>query len=170
MLERTLNGSARMLSDILAMHDAHAFGQSQRLREYMRAFAEPFAIEANLGLGIGGHALANRLRHHPAGGAGKSPAPAGRWLERRPTWWRECPQIGHNLLSHIPRLESVAAVVLYQNKNFDGTGFPSDKTAGEDIPIGARILRVLQDLLEYESAQASKDKAFGKHDTVPRPL
>jgi response regulator RpfG family c-di-GMP phosphodiesterase len=40
VLERTLNGSAKVLSDILAVHDAHAFGQSQRLREYMRAFAE----------------------------------------------------------------------------------------------------------------------------------
>jgi response regulator RpfG family c-di-GMP phosphodiesterase len=70
------------------------------------------------------------------------------------------PQIGHSLLSHIPRLESVAAVVLYQNKNFDGTGFPSDKIAGEDIPIGARILRVLQDLMAYESAKGSKAKAL----------
>jgi response regulator RpfG family c-di-GMP phosphodiesterase len=70
------------------------------------------------------------------------------------------PEIGSNLLSHIPRLESVAAVVLYQNKNFDGTGFPADRVAGEDIPIGARILRVLRDLLGYESANASKHKAL----------
>jgi response regulator RpfG family c-di-GMP phosphodiesterase len=70
------------------------------------------------------------------------------------------PQIGHDLLSHVPRLESAAAIVLYQNKNFDGTGFPSDKVSGEDIPIGARILRVLQDILAYESANASKAKAL----------
>jgi hypothetical protein len=73
---------------------------------------------------------------------------------------RRVPQIGHDLLSHIPRLESAAAVVLYQNKNFDGTGFPVDKIAGEDIPIGARILRVLQDLVAHESDKASKAKAL----------
>jgi HD-GYP domain-containing protein (c-di-GMP phosphodiesterase class II) len=70
------------------------------------------------------------------------------------------PQIGYNLLSHIPRLESVAAAILYQNKNFDGTGFPFDTIVGEDIPIGARILRVLQDLLAHHSAGASKAEAF----------
>jgi response regulator RpfG family c-di-GMP phosphodiesterase len=159
VLERTLNGSARMLSDILAMHDAHAFGKSQRLREYMRAFADAFAIEANLGPGIGGHALANRLRHHPASRAGTLPCrpPAGRGGGRHDG--ARAANRPH-LLSHIPRLESVAAVVLYQNKNFDGTGFPADKIAGEDIPIGARILRVLQDLMAYESAKGSKAKAL----------
>jgi len=73
---------------------------------------------------------------------------------------RRVPQIGHDLLSHIPRLESAAAVILYQSKNFDGTGFPVDKIAGEDIPIGARILRVLQDMVAHESAKASKAKAL----------
>ena len=94
------------------------------------------------------------------GGWKRSRSPATNWSAPEAEMVARVPQIGYNLLSHIPRLESVAAVVLYQNKNFDGTGFPADKVAGEEIPIGARILRVLQDLLEYESAKASKDKAL----------
>jgi hypothetical protein len=77
------------------------------------------------------------------------------------------PQIGHTLLSRIPRLESVAAVILYQNKNFDGSGFPVDDVAGAQIPIGARILRVLRDLITYESAEASKAKALENMTRFP---
>ncbi|HEV7928062.1 MAG TPA: HD domain-containing phosphohydrolase [Verrucomicrobiae bacterium] len=159
VLEQTLNGSARMLSDILAMHDAQSFGKSQRLREYIRAFADHLQLKQTWDLELAAmlsqigyvtipHAVLARSR------AGVTPSAAEADMIRR------VPQIGHDLLSHIPRLESAAAVVLYQNKNFDGTGFPVDKIAGEDIPIGARILRVLQDLVAHESDKASKAKAL----------
>ena len=159
VLERTLNGSARMLSDILAMHDAHSFGKSQRLHEYIKAFAEHLQLKQTWDLELAAmlsqigcvtipQALLARSR------AGVPLAAAEAEMVRR------VPQIGHDLLSHIPRLESAAAVILYQSKNFDGTGFPVDKIAGEDIPIGARILRVLQDMVAHESAKASKAKAL----------
>ena len=72
------------------------------------------------------------------------------------------PEIGYNLLSHIPRLETVAEIIRYQAKNFDGSGFPLGDLAGENIPIGARILRVLSDLLLIESHGLPKFKALAK--------
>jgi response regulator RpfG family c-di-GMP phosphodiesterase len=166
LLEKTLNGSARMLSDILATHDAHAFGQSQRLRDYIRAFADHLQLKQTWDLElaamlsqIGCVTIPQALLEKFRGGrqlAGAEAAMVAR-----------IPQIGYNLLSHIPRLESVAAVVLYQTKNFDGSGFPSDKIAGEDIPMGARILRVLRDLLAHESAKASKSNALENMTRFP---
>jgi response regulator RpfG family c-di-GMP phosphodiesterase len=159
VLERTLNGSARMLSDILATHDAAAFGKSQRLRQYMRAFAEHLHLKHTWDL-----ELAATLSH--IGCVTIPQAVLEKVRANRPLAAAEAemlarvPQIGHNLLSNIPRLETVAAVILYQNKNFDGTGFPLDAIAGEDIPIGSRILRVLQDVLVYEAANASKARAL----------
>jgi response regulator RpfG family c-di-GMP phosphodiesterase len=159
VLERTLNGSARMLSDILATHDAVAFGQSQRLREYIRAFADHLKLKQTWDLElaamlsqIGCVTIPQAVLSRSRANVPLSPAEAD--------MVRRVPQIGHDLLSHIPRLESAAAVVLYQNKNFDGTGFPLDKIAGEEIPIGARILRVLQDLAAHELVKVSKVKAL----------
>jgi HD-GYP domain-containing protein (c-di-GMP phosphodiesterase class II) len=57
------------------------------------------------------------------------------------------PEIGSNLLRHIPRLEAVAESILYMSKNFNGTGFPADHLKGPDIPLGGRILRVITDYL-----------------------
>ena len=37
-------------------------------------------------------------------------------------------------------------MIYYQNKGFDGSGFPDDWVAGKDIPLGGRLLKVLIDL------------------------
>jgi hypothetical protein len=70
------------------------------------------------------------------------------------------PQNGADLLAHIPRLETVARIVLYQQKHYNGTGFPCDHVRGDDLPIGSRILKVLIDLLELEAQKLSKDTAL----------
>jgi len=70
------------------------------------------------------------------------------------------PETGSALLANIPRLESVARIVRYQHKNFDGSGLPSDSCSGEDIPLGARILKVLSDLLQFEAKGVAKFKAL----------
>jgi len=166
VLERTLNGSARMLSDILAIHDAPAFGKSQRLREYMRAFAEHLQLKQTWDLELA--AMLSQIGCVTIPQAVLEKSRAGRPLAgAEADMMARVPQIGYDLLSHIPRLESVASAVLYQNKNFDGTGFPLDKIAGEDIPIGARLLRVLLDLMAHESGKASKAKAIEHMSQFP---
>jgi response regulator RpfG family c-di-GMP phosphodiesterase len=71
------------------------------------------------------------------------------------------PEIGSRLLSKIPRLESVAQTVLYQNKNFDGSGYPENEVAGKEIPLGSRIIKILNDLNQLESKGETLDAAIG---------
>jgi response regulator RpfG family c-di-GMP phosphodiesterase len=166
VLEKTLNGSARVLSDILATHDAHSFGKSQRLIEYMRAFAVHLQLKQTWDLELA--AMLSQIGCVTIPQTVLEKRHFGRLLAKAEAdMLTRVPQIGHNLLSHIPRLESVAAAVLYQNKNFDGSGFPQDAIAGEHIPIGARILRVLQDLAAYESTRVSRTKALEKMTQCP---
>src|SRR5262249_45053498 len=70
------------------------------------------------------------------------------------------PEIGARLLANVPRLESVSRIVLYQEKRYDGSGFPVDAVAGEDIPMGARILKVLNDLRGLEAGGKPRFKAL----------
>jgi hypothetical protein len=63
------------------------------------------------------------------------------------------PAVAHRLLQNIPRMQEVAQIVLYQNKNYDGSGYPKDEIKGEQIPMGSRLLRVLTDIIQLEDKE-----------------
>lgn len=159
LLERTLSGSVRMLMDILAMVDPHLFGRAQTLRGYIRSLAQTLqvgeiwklelsALLAQVGLVTIPTVVVLKSRAgHPLSEAEQE------MLER-------VPEISHNLLANIPRLEPVARIVLYQNKHFDGSGFPRDAVSGYDIPLGARMLKVVGDLRTLEETNVPRKRAF----------
>jgi HD-GYP domain-containing protein (c-di-GMP phosphodiesterase class II) len=72
------------------------------------------------------------------------------------------PETTAKLLGNIPRLESVAKIILYHTKNFDGTGFPEDTVRGEAIPQGSRLLRILNDLLQLQSKGRTQADALNE--------
>jgi response regulator RpfG family c-di-GMP phosphodiesterase len=159
LLEQTLNGCAKALVEILSIHNPDSFGQGNRLRDYMRAFAQSLKLNQTWDLELA--ALLSQI------GCVSIPQPVLQKFYSGETLsgpemdvMARVPKIGADLLSNVPRLESVAQIILYQNKNFDGSGFPLDSVAGENIPAGARILRVLHDLFLHEADNNSKEKAL----------
>jgi len=54
---------------------------------------------------------------------------------------RQHPSIGGNITKDIPFLEESRKLLLHHHERYDGGGYP-DGLAGEDIPLGARILAV----------------------------
>ena len=59
--------------------------------------------------------------------------------EREWALMREHPIVGERILRAIPGMGAVARIVRHEHESFDGTGYP-DRLAGEDIPIGSRII------------------------------
>src|SRR5207248_10325782 len=49
--------------------------------------------------------------------------------------------IGERILAAAPALRPVASLVRFSHEHWDGSGYP-DGLAGEDIPLGARIIAV----------------------------
>ncbi|MBL9136362.1 MAG: response regulator [Verrucomicrobiales bacterium] len=155
LLENTLHGAVKALVDILSMVDPLSFGLGQTLREDMRGFLQflgkpgswEYEIAAMLSQ-IGYVTVPQFVVKRSRASQGLT-APEKQMIAR-------VPFTGSELVATIPRLEGVAQIILYQRKNFDGSGFPIDTTAGEDIPLGARILRVLIDLHELETRGASR--------------
>jgi response regulator RpfG family c-di-GMP phosphodiesterase len=161
LLEETLNGSIKVLTDILALVDPEAFGRAQRLREEIRAVACWFGVPRAWELELG--AMLSQI-----GTVAIPPAVLKRARAQETLAGPEkdmltrVPETGANLLANIPRLGPVAEIVRYQHKNYDGSGFPLDEVRGEEIPIGARILRVLSDLIAIESPRRTRAEAFGE--------
>ena len=159
-------------SEMLSMADNKGFGHALWLRDSVRTVCQTlkiaggweFVIAATLSQ-IGYMTLPTDL--------------AIRARERREISKEEqdvvasLPQISHKLLGKIPRLEGAARIILYQNKNYDGTGFPNDKVAGDDIPVGSRIIKILNDLAHLSTTEMSKYKLLnimkerrGSYDTM----
>ncbi len=159
LLEKTLNGSINMLTGILASAEPHSFGRGERLRDYMRAFSKSLnmtstwelelaAMLSQIGYVTVPPKLLEKLRQ------------GGELTLAEKNVVARIPEIGASLLRNIPRLESVARIVLYQSKNYDGTGCPADGVVADEIPIGSRILKVLSDLVELETRGLTKPKAL----------
>jgi len=159
LLEGTLAGSVKVLSEVLSMIDPVSFGRGQKLRDSVRVFGqwlgmpatwqyEMAALLADIGLVSVPPMILRKLEQGID------------LTHRERDMIEQAPQIGHDLLVHIPRLEPVAKSVLYQGKHYDGSGFPADNVAGEDIPLGARMLKILHDRAILESEGIVKKRAY----------
>jgi response regulator RpfG family c-di-GMP phosphodiesterase len=159
LLEKTLNGCIKVLTDVLSLTDSLAFGRGETLRDYMHAYVQSLTV-----LNRWEFEIAAMLS--PIGTVTVPPAVieksrSGQALTRtEQEILLRTPKTGADLLANIPRLESVARIVLYQQKHYDGSGFPDDAIHGEEIPIGSRILKVLIDLLELENQKMPRDAAL----------
>jgi len=54
---------------------------------------------------------------------------------------RTHPQVGYELLTRVPALQSSAEIVLSSHEAFNGTGYPRG-LEGDAIPLGARIVAI----------------------------
>jgi len=152
LIEGTLMGSIKALGEILVLvaPEAHQIGEN--LRDAVRPFAESAGVESVWALEIAAQLSQIGMASVPANVVRKQAARSVLTLEEEAMIQR-VPQIGHDLLKGIPRLEEAARIILYQHKNFDGSGHPADYCGGKDIPLGARMLKILLDrlALEHES-------------------
>lgn len=65
--------------------------------------------------------------------------------------------LGYEILKKYDYADFVMETVLYHHENFDGTGYP-DNLSREDIPMGARILRVCDTF-----AALTTDRPYRQH-------
>ena len=163
LLQNTLSGSVKLLSDLLALADPAAYGQGVALRESVRYYAAklnlpaPWEVElATMLLGIGWVAVPERVRER---------ARRGEKLTLEETKIVESvPESGRALLQNIPRLEGVARIVHYAQQNYDGSTTPHDGVKGRDLPAAARLIRIVSDLPPHDGT------GIGQHGALQKML
>jgi response regulator RpfG family c-di-GMP phosphodiesterase len=160
LLEKTLQGSIRVMMEILAVVNPESFGRVLALKQQMRIVAQYLKLEPMWKFELGAMLSQIGLVTVPTFVVNKAQAKQTLTPNEQSLMHR-VPEISKNLLINIPRLEPVAEMIYYQKKNYDGTGFPKGGSVGRDIPTGARILRVLQDLLYLEGGGLPRMQALG---------
>jgi response regulator RpfG family c-di-GMP phosphodiesterase len=159
LLNKTLSGTIKLLNDILSILEPQSFGRAQTLRDIITSLAKKFHAEndweiplavmlAPIGNVTIPAALLQRFR------SGQALSATERQLVG------QLPETAARLLANIPRLEGVARIVRYQQKNYDGTGFPVDDLKGEALPLGARLLKILTDLAQLQAARMNRTEAL----------
>ncbi|QAZ66411.1 HD domain-containing phosphohydrolase [Solidesulfovibrio carbinolicus] len=159
LLEGTLRGSLKMLSEVLSLLRPEVYGRAARIAPYVRPLAKlcgdpaPWQTEVAAMLCLMGYIVL------PEGVVSK--VERGRQLSADDAAvYRQHAEVAAKLVANIPRMGHVAKSIAYQEKNFDGTGFPEGGPTGKELPLGARILRVLLDFDRLTGAGLAKAEAY----------
>lgn len=143
LLEQTLTGSVKALTDILALASPAGLGRATRMRHLVTRILnklnvrESWPIElaatmSQLGVITLPPVVLNKID------ADEPLTPAEQAMIDA------IPAVAENLLSPIPRMAPVVEAIRFSTRRFDGSGPPDEHAAGERIPLGSRILRLVQ--------------------------
>ena len=159
LLEKTLRGSIKALADVLSLSNPEVFGKTTRFKNLIKhiagemGLADTWQFESAAMLSqIGCVTVAEDLLSRKIGGHPLTDDEMAEFAAHA--------AIGADILMKIPRMEDIAQAIRYQEKNFDGSGFPRDRVKGEDIPLGARLLKVVLDFDAFESSGAPPSDAL----------
>jgi response regulator RpfG family c-di-GMP phosphodiesterase len=153
LLEHTVHGSVDALVEVLALANPAAFGRGMRLKTLAGRLAcavdldncwevEVAALLAHIGAVTLPQATVERLY-------------AGVPLHDHELAMAErVPAVTRRLLAKIPRLEGVVEILDSYHESCAGE-------AAEEIPLGARVLRIAVDYDELESAGSGENVAIG---------
>lgn len=138
-VQETFVSTIAALAAAIDAKDRYTHGHSQHVAEYAQTIAETLKLSSDEVRAIRYAALL-----HDIGKIGISEAilnKEGRLVQIEQEVMQLHPLLGANILKPIPFLSSVIPFVLHHHETYDGRGYPSG-LAGEEIPLGARILAV----------------------------
>ena len=157
LLEKTLKGSVKVMTELLSLANPEAFGRSSRIQRLTKQVGtlmglsnlwrlETAAMLSQVGFVILPQETLNKIYR-------------GEELEGEEKQVYDMhPVITSDLLRNIPRLEEVARIITYQEKHLDGTGNPRDEVKGDQIPVGSRILKAVLDFDMLEVKGMEQDE------------
>jgi GAF domain-containing protein len=159
-LERSYLETVLALANAVDAKDTYTADHAKRLAV--------MALAVGRELGLGAHELVE-LRYgailHDIGKIGVPDAilrKPGKLDDEEWKIMRHHPEIGSRILAPVPRLAGAARIVRHHHERYDGKGYP-DRLVGEAIPLGARILTVvdsfsaIMDARVYKAARSQAD-------------
>lgn len=167
LLEQTFNGVVNVLTGVVSAVQPESLGQWQNLRERARFLGKALDIADTWELEAAAMLLRVGITTIPRPVLAK--VRTGEKLSGLETdLVHRIPEIGARMVANIPRLRPVAEMIQYQARGYDGSGYPEEGPVGKEIPLGARVLRALVDLRNWEDSGLTTEEAVMKVREDPR--
>ena len=155
LLEQTLTGSVRLLSEVLMLVAPKLFTRNQRIQSYVlflaqrlgRTDAWRFELAACLNM-IGCVGLPEETFNRALAGTPLN--------EQESQTFAEHPLTAHRLLKKIPRFDDVAEILRLQSAGANASG------VSPDVELGARMLRVARHVETLVAQGSSEPEAVAK--------
>ncbi len=159
LLDGTVKGSIKLLTDVLSMTDPESFGRAAALRDMARSLAEAVGLEDIWSVEIA--AMLSQLGRVSIPSEILTKERAGSPLSSdEKAVLATVPEVGSKLLRNIPRLGNVADMVLHQERCFENVSGSTGVPSGKAIPAGARVLKVLHDFQRLQGSELSTGAAI----------
>lgn len=164
LLEQTLRGSIAALAEVLSLSRPLSFGRSVRIKNHAVEIAKAATVPMSWQLDVAATLSQIGCVTLPESTCEK--LYYGRPLDSDEAKLAErLPQIGIQLIEHIPRLEGVRSLVEHQNRNYDGAG---GGPIGDAIPLGARVRTSAKVAQHGRGAGARAAPGAGKSGVVAK--
>jgi response regulator RpfG family c-di-GMP phosphodiesterase len=165
LLEKTVMGCIKVLTDVLSAASPEAFGRSRRIAHYVRHLVLKFGLtstwrfEAAATLSqLGCVTLDASLIEQAYTDTKMSPEDQARFNAH--------PKAGMDLLAHIPRLEPIAWMIGQQlTQNIPATVPGMPESSAKDIVLGAKILKLALAFDDLRMKRLSVEDAVGRLHT-----
>ena len=158
LLEQTLHGSIKALTDILSIQSPLVFGRATRAKMHVANFAKELKLRERWPVEVA-------AMLSPIGMVTLPTETVEKLYEGRPlslpeqAMVKRLPAVTEQLLANIPRLEPVREILNHLELRYDGEGAGTAKK-GADIPQGSRILKLALDYDVLESQGSSMTTAL----------
>jgi response regulator RpfG family c-di-GMP phosphodiesterase len=144
LLEQTLRGSVKVLTDVLGLINPVAFGRATRLKRYVLHIARHLELSDVWRFELAAMLCQLGCVTLPAEILDKVNAGQPLTVEEQ-RMYANHPAVGHELIRHIPRLEAVAEMIAHQQKPYTHGGALQTVQERDEVMMGAHILRVVLD-------------------------
>jgi response regulator RpfG family c-di-GMP phosphodiesterase len=144
LLEKTLSGAVKVLSDVLSIVNPSAFGRASRVRRLVRQICSQMGQTLSWKIELSSMLSQIGCVTVPEPTLAKVFQGSALKVEEM-RMFASHPLVGKDLLSKIPRMEEIAEIISYQEKRYNGSGIPRDSRNGQQIPYASRLLKVALD-------------------------
>jgi response regulator RpfG family c-di-GMP phosphodiesterase len=159
LLSKTLGGTIQVMTDLLVLTKPQAFNRSLRVKEMAKKMLSHMKIEGAWQIEIAAMLSQIGCVTVPDSILNKVYKNLNLPHEDRVIYQLHT-QTSSDIISKIPRMEHVSKIIAYQEKYYNGTGFPNDGVKGKDIPLGSRMLRIAMDYDNLLQSNTSSENAL----------